>query len=33
MQIIPAPWREADAMRVAVSVERLGITNAETTYG
>jgi hypothetical protein len=33
MQIIPSAWREADALLVAASVERLGITNAEATYG
>lgn len=33
VQIISAPWREADALRVAASLERLGITNAEAAYG
>ena len=29
VQIIAAPWREADALRVAAALERPGITNAE----
>ena len=29
VQIIAAPWREADALRVAWTLERNGITNAE----
>jgi hypothetical protein len=32
MQIISALWREADALRVATSLEPLGITNAEAAY-
>ena len=28
-----APWREADALQVAASLERLGITNEEAAYG
>jgi Asp-tRNA(Asn)/Glu-tRNA(Gln) amidotransferase A subunit family amidase len=33
VQIIAAPWREADALLVAASLERLGITNAEVADG
>ena len=33
VQIIAAPWREADALRVAASLERFGVTNAETADG
>jgi len=33
VQIIAAPWREADALRVARALERDGVTNAEPTLG
>jgi 1-carboxybiuret hydrolase len=33
VQIIAAPWREADALRVARALERDGITNAEPPLG
>jgi AtzE family amidohydrolase len=33
VQIIAAPWREADALRVARALERDGITNAEPALG
>lgn len=33
VQIIAAPWREADALRVARALERDGITNAEPVLG
>ena len=31
VQIVAAPWRESDALRVARALERDGITNAEVT--
>jgi AtzE family amidohydrolase len=33
VQIIAAPWREADALRVARALERDGVTNAEPALG
>jgi len=33
VQIIAAPWREADALRVARALERGGVTNAEPALG
>ena len=33
VQIIAAPWREADALRIARALERDGITNAEPALG
>ena len=33
VQVIAAPWREADALRVARALERDGITNAEPMLG
>jgi AtzE family amidohydrolase len=33
VQIIAAPWREADVLRVARALEREGITNAEPALG
>jgi Asp-tRNA(Asn)/Glu-tRNA(Gln) amidotransferase A subunit family amidase len=33
VQIIAAPWREADALRVARALEREGVTNAEPALG
>jgi Asp-tRNA(Asn)/Glu-tRNA(Gln) amidotransferase A subunit family amidase len=33
VQVIAAPWREADALRVARALERDGITNAEPVLG
>src|SRR5271156_393231 len=33
VQIIAAPWREADALRVARALERDGVTNAEPARG
>ena len=33
VQIIAAPWREADVLRVAASLERFGVTNAEIADG
>ena len=33
VQIIAAPWREADALRVARALERDGVTNAEPVLG
>jgi amidase/aspartyl-tRNA(Asn)/glutamyl-tRNA(Gln) amidotransferase subunit A len=33
VQIIAAPWREADALRVAAALEAAGVTNAEPALG
>lgn len=33
VQIIAAPWREADALRVARALERDGVTKAEPAFG
>jgi Asp-tRNA(Asn)/Glu-tRNA(Gln) amidotransferase A subunit family amidase len=33
VQIVAAPWRESDALRVARGLERDGITNVEVVYG
>jgi AtzE family amidohydrolase len=33
VQIIAAPWREADALRIARALERDGVTNAEPALG
>ena len=33
VQIVAAPWREADALRVARALERDGVTNAEPALG
>jgi Asp-tRNA(Asn)/Glu-tRNA(Gln) amidotransferase A subunit family amidase len=33
VQIIAAPWREADALRVARALERDGVTSAEPALG
>ena len=32
VQIIAAPWREADALRVAAAAECAGVTNSEPAY-
>jgi Asp-tRNA(Asn)/Glu-tRNA(Gln) amidotransferase A subunit family amidase len=33
VQIIAAPWRETDALRIAATLERHGSTNSEAANG